>query len=94
MRRILTTVGRKTPGDGKLEIRQGDAAILANIRAVSVAGRLSGASVITMPCACRPDAHVHRFLASDAFRAFPPGTELVLTIGADGTTADVALASR
>ena len=94
VRRLVTTVGRKTPGDGKLEIPAGDAATLVTVRAVSVDGRVSAARVTAMPCGCRPEAHVHHFLASDALRAFRPGVELVLTVDEPGETVDVALAPR
>ena len=94
MRRIVTTVGRKTPGDGKVELPPDDAAALANITAVSVEGRRTEARVTAMPCGCRPEAHVHHFLASDAFRAFAPGAKLVLTVDGQEQTVEVSAASR
>lgn len=93
-RPILATVGRKTPRDGKLELAAADATALATVGAVSLDGERSEARLEAMPCGCRPDAHEHHFLSSDAFRPLAPGTSLVLILDGSGRTVHISLAPR
>jgi len=86
-----TVVGRKTPGDGKLEVSHalsdalgGDGAFIQ----VRLATDDLGGRVEVMECTCAKAGasgkHEHHFVQCDAFRALTIGTELVLRAG-DGT---------
>jgi hypothetical protein len=78
-------VGRKTPGDGKLEVSQALADALggdgASIQVRLANGDLGG-RVEVMECACAKAGasgkHEHHFVQCDAFRSLAIGTELVL----------------
>ncbi len=87
-------VGRKTPGDGKLEISSSVARALggdgASIRVRLASGELTG-SVEVMQCTCAKAGpsgkHEHHFVQCDAFRSLPVGRELVLR--ADAAKLDI-----
>jgi hypothetical protein len=90
-----TVVGRKTPGDGKLEISAALARALGGDGApihVRLASDELGGSVEVMECTCAKAGasgkHEHHFVQCDAFRNLPVGTELVLR--ADATKLEVA----
>ena len=95
-----TTVGRKTPGDGKLEIRRDTAERLralgtpVTFRLVrrGAAARLASGTVTAMPCTCAKGAaagaHEHHFLESPVLRELAVGTTVAVTLG---TTGDVEL---
>lgn len=80
-----TVVGRKTPGDGKLEISQEFATALGGdgtALVFRVDGRDARGSVSVLACTCEKAGasgkHEHHFVQCDAFRALPVGTELRL----------------
>jgi hypothetical protein len=80
-----TTVSRKTPRDGKLEITSGTAARLERVGAplhVEVTGRRAPAVVTTITCTCRGegDAHAHHFVQSDLLKELPVGGALDLEV--------------
>lgn len=79
-------VGRKTPGDGKLEVSGALALVLGGDGAaidVRVASAEVPGVVAVMVCACAKAGasgkHEHHFVQCDAFRGLPVGTELVLS---------------
>jgi hypothetical protein len=79
-------VGRKTPGDGKLEVSPALATMLGGGAwpvTVHIAGRAVPGSVQIMECTCAKAGmsgkHAHHFVQCDAFRDLPPGTALELT---------------
>ena len=90
-------VGRKTPGDGKLEVSAALAHALgghhASIDVRMTSNHQSGAVEI-MECTCAKAGasgkHEHHFVQCDGFRALPVGTELILR--ADAATLEVAQA--
>lgn len=80
-----TVVGRKTPGDGKLEISQEFASALGGdgtALTFRVDGRDAPGSVSVLACTCEKAGasgkHEHYFVQCDAFRELPVGTELLL----------------
>ena len=86
-----TVVGRKTPGDGKLEISQEFAKALGGdgtALVFRVDGRDARGSVSVLACTCEKAGasgkHEHHFVQCDAFRELPVGTALRLE--ADGAT--------
>lgn len=89
-------VGRKTPGDGKLEVSPGLAHALGGDGA-SVHVRLTSDAhsgrVEVMQCTCAKagasGTHEHHFVQCDAFRQLPVGRELSLI--ADEGSVDVVL---
>lgn len=78
-------VGRKTPGDGKLEVSRALSDVLGGDGA-SIQVRLTSSeqdgTVEIMQCTCAKAGatgkHEHHFVQCDAFRALTIGTELVL----------------
>jgi hypothetical protein len=78
-------VGRKTPGDGKLEVSPAIAQALggagASIQVRLTSDQQSG-TVEIMECTCAKAGasgkHEHHFVQCDAFRSLPVGAELVL----------------
>ena len=83
-------VGRKTPGDGKLEISQAFASALGGDQAAlvfRVDDLDAPGSVNVLACTCEKAGasgkHEHYFVQCDAFRELPVGTPLRLA--ADGT---------
>lgn len=79
-------VGRKTPGDGKLEISEAFASALGGDGAslhVRVNGREEPGSVSALACTCEKAGasgkHEHHFVQCEAFRSYVVGTELRLT---------------
>lgn len=91
-------VGRKTPGDGKLEVSPALADTLGGDGA-SIEVRLMNdqqrGTVESMECTCAKAGasgkHEHHFLHCDAFRRLPVGTEL--SLNADPGRVDVVLGS-
>ena len=78
-------VGRKTPGDGKLEVSADLARQLGGDRApvqVRLTSDEQDGTVEIMQCTCAKAGasgkHEHHFVQCDAFRALTIGTELVL----------------
>jgi hypothetical protein len=76
-------VGRKTPGDGKIEVSPELAATLGGDGSavdVRLQGRGLTGAVSVMECTCAKAStsgkHEHHFVQCDAFRALPIGTEL------------------
>jgi hypothetical protein len=89
-------VGRKTPGDGKLEISAALARALGGHGApilVHLANDELGGSVQIMECTCAKAGaagkHEHHFVQCDAFREMAVGTEVQLS--ANAARLDVAL---
>ncbi|MBC7897496.1 MAG: hypothetical protein H7066_18905 [Cytophagaceae bacterium] len=85
----IRDVGRKTPGDGRLEITE------ATFRRLSMEQELratvddvkASALLERMPCTCRAGegkAHAHWFVRSDAFRHLVPGETCVLELTSPG----------
>jgi len=85
-------VGRKTPGDGKLEVSAqlalalgGDGTALQ----VHIAERKTQGTVTVMPCTCekagKSGKHEHHFVQCDDFRTLPVGSGLRL----QGATAEL-----
>ena len=88
----VRAVSRKTARDGKHEISPATAArlrALAPPLTVIVDGVRDRASVASMACTCRPEAHEHWFIQSDALRALEAGQEATTSLGADGATVDI-----
>jgi hypothetical protein len=95
-RRMILTVGRKTPLDGKLEIPAEDAERLAAAGSPvpvwlhdSPCERRGTARVSEMACTCGRtpggSEHRHHFLESELFRGLTPGASWTLTHRSDGT---------
>ena len=85
-------VSRKTARDGKHEISADTAARLRVLPAplrVVVDGVADHATVASMPCTCRPEAHEHWFIESEALRSLEVGREATTSLGADGRTIDI-----
>jgi hypothetical protein len=81
-----TVVGRKTPGDGKLEVSPALADALGGEGApiqVRLATTEIRGTVEIMECTCAKAGasgkHEHHFVQCDAFRDLPVGAELVLS---------------
>ena len=94
MSEVLETraVSRKTARDGKHEISPATAArllALSSPLSVMVDGVADRAMVASMPCTCRPEAHEHWFIESDALRSLEAGREATTSISADGRTIDI-----
>lgn len=88
----VRTVSRKTARDGKHEISADTAARLRDLTSpltVIVDGVRDRASVASMPCTCRADAHEHWFIQSEALRALEAGREATTSLGTDGATVDI-----
>jgi len=98
MSEVLETrpVSRKTARDGKHEISPDTAARLRTFPSplrVVVDGVPDRATVASMPCTCRPEAHEHWFIESQALRSLEAGREATTSIAADGRTIDVRTAT-
>lgn len=92
-----TVVGRKTPGDGKLEVSADIARTLGGDGApvhVRLTSNEQHGTVEVMECTCSKAGaagkHEHHFVQCDAFRTLPVGTELVLR--ADAANLEVTTA--
>ncbi|MEW5915300.1 MAG: hypothetical protein AB1762_02790 [Gemmatimonadota bacterium] len=79
-------VGRKTPGDGKLEVSPAIAQALGETGEpieVRLNERTLPGLVTAMECTCAKASvtgkHVHHFVQCDAFRELPVGSELRLS---------------
>lgn len=93
----VRTVSRKTARDGKHEISPDTAARLQTLALplnVLVDGVRDRGSVASMPCTCRPEAHEHWFIQSEALRALEAGREATTSLAADGTTVDIRTSAR
>jgi hypothetical protein len=83
-----STVSRKTPRDGRLEITKDVAARLA-IRSdglrVVLTGRTAPAHLDSMTCTCRggDQPHEHHFVQSDLFKELPVGVDVDLSVNPD-----------
>ncbi len=67
------TVSRKTPNDGKLEISADAARSFREERiALTLDDATAAATVVSLPCTCRPTPHVHHFLEAELLRALTP----------------------
>jgi hypothetical protein len=82
-----STVSRKTPLDGRLEISEPTAAKLAPLGepfSVHTAHGSGEARLHTMTCTCARSAstgqHVHHFVESDVLRALEPGARVRLEL--------------
>jgi len=89
-----TSVSRKTPRDGKLEIRRETAERLRDSGAtvtVLVGDSEGPGMVVTMPCGCKGAVtHAeHVFLQADGLRALPPELSVELTLDPDAIPARV-----
>ncbi len=94
MSEVLETrvVSRKTARDGKHEISGATAVRLRALPSplsVMVDGVGDRATVASMPCTCRPEAHEHWFIESDALRSLEAGREATTSISVDGRTIDI-----
>ncbi len=84
-----TTVSRKTPVDGRLEILESLADRLSTAGGsltVLLGGDESSAAVEEMACTCAKGQngdHVHHFLASEILKSLPVGANVSLTIDLD-----------
>lgn len=88
-------VSRKTARDGKHEIFPNTAErlrALASPLHVLVNGVADRATVASMPCTCRPEAHEHWFIEAPALRALEAGREATTAIAHDGHTIDIRTA--
>lgn len=85
----IRDVGRKTPGDGRLEISD------ATFRRLSMeqdlkatVGEVRGSAMLErMSCTCgagHGESHAHLFVRSDAFRHLVPGETCVLELTSPG----------
>jgi hypothetical protein len=86
------TISRKTARDGKHEISVDTAARLKALPAplgVVVDGVADRASILSMPCGCRPEAHEHWFIEAAALRALEAGRQATMSIASDGRTIDI-----
>ncbi len=83
-----STVSRKTPRDGKLEISIESAMRLERLGGLEVVvGRVRAAGrVASMPCTCRGpgDEHVHWFLESEPLKTLAPGDSVAVAVGEGG----------
>lgn len=90
-----TTVSRKTPGDGKLEITSQAAERLRSAGAaltVTVGDTESAGAVVTMPCTCAKAAgaaHEHQFLQSEPLRSLAPALTVEIVLDPAPTPARV-----
>ena len=93
----VRTVSRKTSRDGKHEISPGTAARLRTLATplnVVVDGVQDRGSVASMACTCRPEAHEHWFIQSEALRSLEAGREATTSLATDGTTIDIRTSAR
>ena len=93
------TVSRKTPRDGKLEIRKDTAQRLrdAGTRVMVLVGDVEGpGAIVTMPCGCKgAETHTeHVFLQADGLRALSPELSVELTLDPGATPPRVHVQRR
>jgi hypothetical protein len=98
MRELLEhrTVSRKTARDGKHEVSAKTAARLRELSApfaVIVDGVVDRATLVAMPCTCRPEAHEHWFIEANALRSLEAGREATTSVSADGHTVEIRSAT-
>ena len=78
------SVSRKTPRDGKLEIRPETADRLrqAGALTLTLGDRDAPAAVVSMPCTCGKSggAHEHQFLESEPLRSLVPSSPVALSL--------------
>jgi hypothetical protein len=92
----LRIVGRKTPGDGKLEVTDQTArrlAILGNEILLRVGAQTGTAMLSSMRCSCGKAAgtdHQHHFLEGELVRTLLPGATVAIEL-IDGVTIEIAL---
>ena len=94
-----TSVSRKTPRDGKLEIRMETAERLRDAGAMVtvLVGDVEGpGTVVTMPCGCKgAETHTeHVFLQAEGLRALPPESAVELSLDAEAMPARVHVQAR
>ncbi len=94
MSELLETraISRKTARDGKHEISADTAARLRTFPSpltVVVDGVADRGTVECMPCTCRPEAHEHWFIESQALRSLEAGREATTSLAADGRTIEI-----
>jgi hypothetical protein len=94
-----TMVSRKTPRDGKLEIRNDTAQRLRDAGAavtVVVGDNESQGTVVTMPCGCKgTQTHAeHVFLQAEGLRALAPELAVELSFDTGATPARVYVRAR
>jgi hypothetical protein len=86
------TVSRKTARDGKHEISADTAARLRALPPpleVIVDGVADKATVVPMPCTCRPEAHEHWFIEAGALRSLEAGRVATTSLASNGLTIDI-----
>jgi hypothetical protein len=86
------TVSRKTARDGKHEISADTAARLRALPPpleVIVDGVADKATVVAMPCTCRPEAHEHWFIEAGALRSLEAGRVATTSLASNGLTIDI-----
>jgi hypothetical protein len=89
-------ISRKTARDGKHEISAATASrlrVLASPLHVLVDGVPGQGTVAAMPCTCRPEAHEHWFIESQALRSLEAGREATTSLARDGTV-DIRTTAR
>ena len=92
-----TSVSRKTPGDGKLEITKQTAERLRSAGAaltVTLGDIESTGAVVSMPCTCAKaagTAHEHQFLQSELLRSLSPDLTVEIALDPAPTPARVYL---
>jgi hypothetical protein len=80
-----TTVSRKTPKDGKLEITEGAAARVGALPTrfdLVVNGEPGEGSLDSMSCTCRgaERAHTHHFLQGELLKSLPVGCDVSIDL--------------
>jgi hypothetical protein len=86
------SVSRKTARDGKHEISAETAARLRTLSLpldVIVDGVADQATVVPMPCGCRPEPHEHWFIEATALRSLEAGRVATTSLAGDGRTIDI-----
>ena len=89
-----TTVSRKTPRDGRLEILAATGAELrraGNALRVDVDGAKAPGFVETMPCGCAKASagHAHTFLKADILKALRPDSTVRISLDTVATPSTV-----
>jgi hypothetical protein len=80
------TVSRKTPADGKLEVSPEAARRLpaAARFPLTLDGEAGEGSLVSFPCTCRAEPHLHYFIEGEMLRALSPEREVIVRIAAGG----------
>ena len=92
----VRTVGRKTPGDGKLEVSEETARRLGTLGPqipLRVGAQTGTAVLSSLRCSCGKGAesgHRHHFLEAQLFRALRPDLTVAIEL-IDGAVIEVAL---